>query len=506
MLCSNCHNAHSMTGSGERFLAPKKLDPKYSGVYGPQAGNQFCWTCHDASATLSAGYISADSWNKSTGFDHTTYFPGTGHDSVRVMAQNPTVPSKESIACKGCHSEHGSTNDKLIAEKVNGQAVTFLSGSAVDYNTNYNSVCVACHAEADVARSYWPGSATYSHSGHGTPTSAVKTLPYAPNDAAGDLPLQVNLCKQCHEPHGAGDADNTLAYPNLTRLFEENVCYRCHGTASNPTGAKNIQTQFAAASSHDLGMSTNKARMHDQDAEEAKPVSGAGNPLLSGEKRHVECADCHNAHVSTPSVPHVQGTNLVSGVLAGVWGVDAASPGAAWSNPSSWTWAKKSPATAEYQICFKCHSAASYGSALPVATQDATRGPTFWNSPTYTDQSREFNPNNASYHAVWGASKAGGSGTYLNGWTATSQMYCSDCHKSSTAGTPPRGRMGRLLPGSSAAMGVRRAPVRYRRQRWSRVRQQSRAGRGLHVLFRLSQQLLYGYRVRQRRRQPSHLG
>ena len=463
MLCSNCHNAHNMTGTGARFLAPRKLDPSYAGVYKPQGGDAFCWTCHESTAAASSGYISADSWDKSTGFDHKTYYSAgdTGHNKSTgsvVMAENPAVPSKENVACKGCHSEHGTTNGKLVAEQVNGQAVSFKSGSAVDYNTYYNPLCLACHGIAGLGGSYWPNSLTYVASGHGSST-AVKTLAYSPNDSAATLQLQVRLCKQCHEPHGAGDSANPEGYPNLTRLFEEKVCYRCHGSAPNPLGAKNIQTEFGGAYSHDLGMSTNAARRHNQDAEDASAMSGAtGNPQLSGANRHVECADCHNVHVST-NVLHSLRTNLISGVLAGVWGVDAASPGVAWSAPSSWNWSKKSPATAEYQLCFKCHSAAAYGSAPPARTQVATRGATFWNSPTYTDQSREFNPNNLSYHMVWsGTSRVPGTvGNFINGWTRDSQMYCSDCHKSSTAGDPegPHGSAtpwilgGYLAPGSA---------------------------------------------------------
>jgi predicted CXXCH cytochrome family protein len=452
MLCSNCHNAHSMTGTGARYLVTKKLDPSYSGAYGATSGNLFCWTCHESTAAASSGYISTASWDKSTGFDHKTYYSAgdTGHNKSTgslVMAENPAVPSKENIACKGCHSEHGTTNDKLIAEQVNGQAATFRSGTAADYNTYYNPLCLACHGVAGLGGSYWPGSAIYSASGHGTST-APKALAYAPNDAAGSLLLQVNLCKQCHEPHGAGDTANPEGYPNLTRLFEENVCYRCHGSAPNPLGAKNIQTEFGGAYSHNLGMSTNAARTHDQDAEDAKPVSGeTGNSQLSGANRHVECADCHNVHVST-NVLHTLRTNLISGVLAGVSGVDAASPGTAWSDPSSWSWSKKSPATAEYQLCFKCHSATAYGSTPPAKTQVAIRGTTFWNSPTYTDQAREFNPNNLSYHMVWsGTSRVPGTvGNFINGWTRDSQMYCSDCHKSSTAGDP-EGPHGSATPG-----------------------------------------------------------
>jgi nitrate reductase cytochrome c-type subunit len=97
---------------------------------------------------------------------------------------------------------------------------------------------------------------------------------------------------------------------------------------------------------------------------------------------------------------------------------------------------KVNPVTAEYQLCLKCHSAAAYGTTLPDASQNPTAGTSFWRSPTYTDQAKEFSPGNPSYHAVWGGSTASTFGTYRSGWTSTSKMYCSDCHKSDAFASP----------------------------------------------------------------------
>ena len=447
MQCSNCHSAHGIAGSGQRFLVVKPMnDPALKGALKTVSGNDYCFTCHTAAANAAAfaalpstsKYIGDTIWASSTAFDHKTNYSaaGKGHNNPAGSGftfDSEWVPTVAGIVCKACHSEHGSSNDKLIAEKVNNTDVLFDSASATGYNTTYNPFCETCHQGAGLGGIYWPTASTYNSSGHGAST-ATRTLAYAPNDASASMTLQTKLCKQCHEPHGAGDANGP--YLNLTRYFEEGVCYACHsGSAGSPAGAKNVASVFAGSSKHDLGLSSTAARKHDQDAEFAAGLNP--NPQLSGANRHVECADCHNMHQSDASA-RLAGTNLASGALTGVWGVDA-SAGVTWSAPSGWTWTKKNPVTAEYQVCLKCHSAAAYASTPPDASPNPTSGTSYWPIGTYTDQALEFNPNNPSYHAVWGGSKASAFGTYRSGWSSTSSMYCSDCHKSDSAATAAAG-------------------------------------------------------------------
>jgi hypothetical protein len=161
------------------------------------------------------------------------------------------------------------------------------------------------------------------------------------------------------------------------------------------------------------------------------PVEGASSGWNTGGTRHVECADCHNPHATgsprafntggTFAQP-AAGTNLVSGIgpLQGVWGVSVAAWPAAWTAPSP---ARVEVSTYEWQVCMKCHSA--YTGAL-------TSG--------QTDTALEFNPNNAAYHAVVGASKTT-QGTYVSPWTSSSAMACSDCHTTSVK-TEPQGPHG----------------------------------------------------------------
>ena len=81
-------------------------------------------------------------------------------------------------------------------------------------------------------------------------------------------------------------------------------------------------------------------------------------------------------------------------------------------------------ATREYEICFKCHSS--------WTTQPAGQ----------SNLAVKFNANNLSYHPVEAAGKNTGikALSFVNGWTDTKLMYCSDCHTSDT--TTVRGPHG----------------------------------------------------------------
>jgi len=132
--------------------------------------------------------------------------------------------------------------------------------------------------------------------------------------------------------------------------------------------------------------------------------------------KHVECSDCHNPH-ATAAGTHTPGSTNLANVLKGVDGVNTPSWPAAWMTPTLDD--ARVTATAEWQICAKCHS--SYNTSL-----------TGWSS-NWTDLLKEFNPNNPSYHAVIGPSKASASGNYINGFSYTTSLTCSDCHYNNAA-------------------------------------------------------------------------
>jgi len=145
-------------------------------------------------------------------------------------------------------------------------------------------------------------------------------------------------------------------------------------------------------------------------------ISASSHPVDAGEgshnstetadfDRHVTCADCHNSHEAT-STPTVAGANApaVYGLLKGVFG------------------ATPTPATRvqyEYQVCLKCHSAAS----------DLQGG---------RDIAAEIDVDNDSVHAiVEPGSATAQAGTFENGWSSASVLFCADCHGNAEAGADP---------------------------------------------------------------------
>jgi len=152
---------------------------------------------------------------------------------------------------------------------------------------------------------------------------------------------------------------------------------------------------------------------------------------------------------------------MLQQVMNFVSGVDPGWPGA--GSPSSYTWLPQ--ANREYQVCFKCHS--SY-TTLPTYSPDGWSGTSLVanglrkltnNAATQIQDSRdlaqEFNPNNASFHPVsaQGRNQSIPNASFVNGWSQTSLVYCSDCHNnpnSASQGVGPHGSpLLHILKGSA---------------------------------------------------------
>ncbi|MBF0135912.1 MAG: hypothetical protein HQL65_06705, partial [Magnetococcales bacterium] len=213
--------------------------------------------------------------------------------------------------------------------------------------------------------------------------------------------------------------------------------------------------------------------------------------------RHAECTDCHNPHRAlknrqfnasgaTGASTHLhdaatQHSNIASGVLRGIWGVEPTYSTTAWMDlPSSYTVVKgdggtgastarsSTHLTREYQVCLKCHSDYGYSDnkTYPTGnrpTLDSFTGGTTSNTNgllQYTNQAMEFaanandggtgtdqkepGGNHRSWHPViWPTGRTltirggmanlwespwGGSNSFIGNLT----MYCTDCHGSAT--------------------------------------------------------------------------
>jgi len=253
----------------------------------------------------------------------------------------------------------------------------------------YSGLCMVCHIKAG-----------WELSTHRT-SAALLPLPLPGKDWTGWSTVAAYGCESCHLPHSAGGPNRILLY-----LREEDNCYHCH---DGSVAAKNIKAQFQnKISTHPIEATTG---VHD-------PSETRMSPFVTG---HVECVDCHNAHAvnSNPAGPP-----LVSGRLERVSGVTLGGVGA-------------SPATYEYEICFKCHAdfnSAVYLSVSRVISESNIRF--------------QFDPLNPSYHPV------AANGKNLNipslsppspdteapvGLNSSSRISCTDCHSDDAGSKGPHG-------------------------------------------------------------------
>lgn len=361
-----------------------------------------------------------------------------------------------SLACASCHSAHtvgdgGSSawNPQRVSDPLNTKRTV---ASTTDF-------CLRCHSiygtnsargATDLAPyvisftapgglfTGWDKGSTqfgFKTSGHFT-TSGTKAL-----------------CETCHDPHGSNNArllawtrpstfttgtegtrDNTS-----TAAAEENLCLQCHGNGVNgrqAPGAADIATSIYSRFGHNVA------------------ISGAHSDTETlgslQTNRHAECVDCHDPHAAKAGT-HTQGLAVGGDVLRGAIGVKPTWPSTPMSTPTTLTPVRMGSRGDEPEayLCLKCHSGTG---GLPASERRAD-GSTY----TPTDVAAEFNPNNASFHNVLGV---GGMKTVFNvggvdyfwsrpadsqylkpGWTADSQVTCSDCHTSGsmTAAKGPHG-------------------------------------------------------------------
>ncbi len=275
--------------------------------------------------------------------------------------------------CSTCHQVHGSPGD-------DGQ---LLRAAA------QQQLCTDCHALATASASHvdpargalWPGGQYGS------------LLP------ADTDPAHRGSCGNCHRVHGWPVASNPATnYPSLLVEQEENLCYTCHD--GSPLG-KNLRAEFAKAYRHPVSLSGR----HNPD-EEGNPASyGAAN-------RHSECTDCHNPHQLAADAV-VPPAPIASANLRGVPRVSVLNISTS-SVQYLFRGADDPTLTREFEVCFTCHS----GWTTRPAGQ--------------ADYALEFNTLNASFHPVESVGKNLNinPNAFVNGWTATRLMRCTDCHTS----------------------------------------------------------------------------
>ena len=395
-ICFFCHTNHRSKPESPQWNR-KNLGTVYT-LYNsstmqalpgqPDGSPILCLSCHDG--TIALGNVL--SRRTTISFAKTTTMPsGLRNLSTDLRDDHPISFTYDAALAAsdgqlktpaGIPSQIKLENNKLQCTSCHDPHLN-LSTDYLVASTQYSNLCNSCHQ-----RTGWTAS-SHSVSEKRWNGVAPNPWPYTPWTTVAQ-----NACESCHNPHNSGGIPFLLKYQN-----EENNCLDCH---NGNVAAKNIQAEFSKTYTHNV-----------------YGYSGVHDPTEPGiiRTKHVECSDCHNPHAAKTqeaTAPAVKGYNI------GVIGV----------NQSGVT---VNPVTYEYEICYRCH-------ANNPATPPATPRQIIQNNVRLA-----FATTNPSYHPI----VAAGVNTAITGLipplTASSIIYCTDCHASNGT-SAPKGPHGSIYP------------------------------------------------------------
>jgi hypothetical protein len=423
----------------------------------------------------------------------------TGHIGNRVQGQpKAAVPLEDNqVQCITCHNPH-TIDDKFL--RLNRTQATSHGTDGV-FDPANDIVCLACHNKT--------GWATSAHSHSSVANETYTTTASDQREFPSGIQVWQAACLNCHDTHTVTGArmllregTDSISTPKTGgNAAQEETCYQCHtingglnniliGGGSNEV--PDIETQFNLPFAKPITNADQSVTSEQHSITNKDFMESATN---LGNNRHAECTDCHNPHRiiknqlfnADPTIPDAKAhhdhnpigvphNNIISGALAGTWGVEPVYGSETFgSNPISFTVKSgyagpgasddvSSPyVTREYQICMKCHSNYAYGSNPPMNTGDSAG---YNNVTQYTNQAMEFQAptgivpvghqgeavfgsqgsaaNHRSWHPVMKETgrtrsiRKADAAIFLSPWLndgvermGNQTMYCSDCHGSS---------------------------------------------------------------------------
>ena len=458
-VCVFCHTPHNSNPGTELWnqnMGTAQFSTYTSttlqsavGQVTPQDASKLCLACHDGTIALGdtvrngqiafvQGYqyelppsspSDLPAYGGAYGFsdDHPfAFIPNWSNPEIQAPPPGDPVKLEQSkVQCTTCHQPHSEFGDP-----TQGKFLVKLNKAS--------GTCVTCHKTTG-----WAGSV------HQQPPDPVEDAKYTSLQGAhtGYVGVANNGCESCHKPHAPQVGQRLIKMP------EENVCFQCH---DGSVTTLNIKSELGKQYKHPvlLTPSTHDASESPTSAQFPMPETAPGMP------RHSECIDCHNSHQSqatpqayTPQVPKL------TPPLIGATGQSSANTFLA-------------PAVNEYEICFKCHGESAN---KPQSTDTGTGGIGFGRNPH-----RQFDQNNPNAYntrlefttgvsshpvALQGSvppaevpslrqfmiSKNGNNITNRP-LSASTQIYCTDCHNNDTGrqtidgGTGPTGADGSNIP------------------------------------------------------------
>jgi predicted CXXCH cytochrome family protein len=325
--------------------------------------------------------------------------PSTG-DPVKLDYQGR-------LQCTSCHDPHN--------EYVDPVENRFLVK-----NNSAAAICTTCHdLQGGLGANLWSWSGAQGlASSHKT---AANIYDASTNSGVawlgahtGYTTTATNACAACHRPHTAHES------ARLLKGQTDQICFQCHD--GNPlTGLRDVKSAFAG-----------KIYVHPSlGPQPSHDPNEAPDSILT---RHAACDDCHNPHAARASAATLVPPQL-SGSLLGQSGIsDSGSP----HDPRR----GGIDALYEYEICFKCHSynpnkpqlpgyqtygPLPYRQLLSTNLQLAFSSPVSWH-PVTRPRGLTGGPGGAVPSLLPSPLDAGGAPISGRTLSASSQIYCTDCH------------------------------------------------------------------------------
>ncbi len=407
--CISCHDPHvrsDVPGENLKFLRVNRFQqqPPVDGQFDPEA-DLICLGCHDKDGWVGSAHA------------HPAVADERYQSAAAELREFPENARVWQAACLNCHDPHTVQGSRrILREGTDGPVAVTASGARYKQGGNpaIEEVCWACHS-ADGA--VLQGQIDPSNN----PSFEVPDIKTDFTTMARHMPIQSLDQPAGSEVHSIGTGDD--ATQGLTR---------------------------------------------GQDFVEDPDNLGKNGNL---QNRHAECTDCHNPHrvmknrlfnadnnIPDPAGTHAHDpadiaasgqtmhTNLASGVLRGIWGVEPVYTNEAFGQagvPTSFEVKRGDPApggstdvsasylTREYQLCFKCHSNYTYG-------DDAYTGPPLLGSfsggtPSGTNAMTRYT-NQAMEYQSPAAHKGEGTATPTGAWEGDPNNPCTDTTATSETG------------------------------------------------------------------------
>lgn len=387
-----------------------------------------------------------------------TSIVGSPHD-LSVGGPGPVRASVEDQVCIFCHTPHNASPVAALWNRsLSTQAYLVYTSRALSSTpsqpTGSSKLCLSCHDGTIALGSVLSRPAPIQMSG------GVAVMPVGPGNLGTDLrddhpvsfrydsglaslngklrdpallPHEFKLdanrelqCTTCHDAHNnafggflvARNSNSSLCISchqmGTTDIVGHGDCSSCHQPHAAPSGPYLLRRRTVSQtclSCHDgsrsdalnVAADAHRAFSHDNDPA-VDPASDA--------KLALNCAVCHEPHTmrrgTAATPPSTTGPRRTAFERLGrVSGVSLAG-------------APLSAATAEHEVCMKCH-----GDGNPVL-------PSIPRRLAQPNMRLQFSPSAVSFHPVGSPGRSTEVPSLKPGWSTASAMQCSDCHASDT--------------------------------------------------------------------------